>query len=103
MVSWFKDMVRDNAYTLMSQIREANLAVSLDAVRTIACPVLLMGGADSPKRYGTRQDQMEQVLRDVRRVVIPLAAHGMNLANPRAFNRRCLEFFDTSRVTAIQS
>lgn len=99
MVSWFKDMVRDNAYTLLSQIREANLAVSLDDARAIACPVLLMGGAESPKRYGTRQDKLEQVLRDVRRVVIGQAAHGMNLANPRAFNRQCLEFFNTASIT----
>lgn len=94
MVSWFKNMVRDNAYTLVSQILEANLAVSLKAIETIDCPVLLISGADSPQRYGTRQDQLERILPHVQRTVIGMAAHGMNLANPRAFNRRCLEFFD---------
>lgn len=95
MVSWFKDMVRDNAHTLISQILEANLAVSLDAASAITCPVLLIGGSDSPQRYGTRQDQLERALPHVQRTVISMAAHGMNLANPRAFNRRCLEFFNT--------
>lgn len=95
MVSWFKDMVRDNARTLVSQILEANLPVSLEATTAIACPVLLIGGADSPLRYGTRQDQLERTLPHVQRVVIGMAAHGMNLANPRTFNRRCLEFFNT--------
>lgn len=99
MVSWFKDMVRDNAYTLLSQILEANLAVPLDAAAGIACPVLLVGGADSPQRYVSRQDQLEQVIPDVRRVVIGMAAHGMNLANPRAFNRRCLEFFNAQAAS----
>ncbi|MDN5843896.1 MAG: alpha/beta hydrolase [Alcaligenaceae bacterium] len=101
MVSWFKDMVRANAYTLVSQIHESNLAVSLDAVRTIDCPVLLISGADSPKRYGTRQTQLEHALRDVRHVTIKQAAHGMNLANPRAFNRYCLEFFSTKQIAEV--
>lgn len=93
MVGWFKEMVRDNAQTLRSQILEANRPVHLEDVRRIECPVLLLGGVDSPARYGTRQDQLQTVLPRARREVIRLAAHGMNLANPRAFNRACLAFF----------
>uniref|UniRef100_UPI00333F7E79 alpha/beta fold hydrolase n=1 Tax=Castellaniella defragrans TaxID=75697 RepID=UPI00333F7E79 len=93
MVGWFKQMVRDNAATLRSQILEANKPVDLAEARHIECPVLLLGGANSPARYGTRQDQLQAVLPHARREIIRLAAHGMNLANPRAFNRACLGFF----------
>lgn len=92
MVGWFKDMVRDNAMTLLSQILEANLPVSLTEAGRLTCPVLLLGGADSPARYGSRLDQLQDVLPQAQRAVIRLAAHGMNLANPRAFNRVCLDF-----------
>lgn len=92
MVGWFKDMVRDNAMTLLSQVLEANLPVSLEEAGGLTCPVLLLGGTDSPARYGSRQDQLQGVLPQAQRAVIRLAAHGMNLANPRAFNRVCLDF-----------
>jgi pimeloyl-ACP methyl ester carboxylesterase len=94
MVSWFKTMVRDNAGTLLSQVLEAGLPFEIQRAGALDCPVLLLGGADSPPRYGRRQDMLQQVLRHVERALIPQAAHGMNLANPVAFNRRVLEFFD---------
>ena len=92
MVAWFKNMVRDNAATLLSQIHEANLAVDPQAAAALNCPVLLIGGAQSPAKYGTRLDRLQQLLPQARRTRIALAAHGMNLANPRAFNRAVLEF-----------
>ncbi|MHA3903875.1 alpha/beta fold hydrolase [Castellaniella sp. WN] len=92
MVGWFKDMVRDNAATLLSQIREANLPVDPRDAAALPCPVLLVGGAQSPAKYGTRQDRLQRLLPQARRARIALAAHGMNLANPRAFNRTILEF-----------
>ncbi|NYT64086.1 alpha/beta hydrolase [Alcaligenaceae bacterium] len=92
MVSWFKTMVTDNAYTLLSQVREINLGVDLAEAHQLRCPVLLVGGADSPIRYGSRLDILEDVFNDVQRVTIPLASHGMNLANPKAFNQELSEF-----------
>lgn len=92
MVRWFKDMVRDNARTLLSQIREANLPVRLATAASLKCPLLLVGGTDSPARYGTRQDRLQHMLPQARRIRIPLAAHGMNIANPRAFNQAVLDF-----------
>ena len=95
MVGWFKDMVRDNAATLLSQIREANLPMEPRAIAALSCPVLLVGGAHSPAKYGTRQDRLQQLLPQAQRTRIALAAHGMNLANPRAFNRAVLDFIGT--------
>ncbi|WP_258005666.1 alpha/beta fold hydrolase [Castellaniella caeni] len=96
MVGWFKDMARDNAVTLMSQILEANLAVRRQDAAALACPLLLVGGANSPAKYGTRQDRLQQLVPQAQRVRIALAAHGMNLANPRAFNRAILQFAATA-------
>ena len=92
MVGWFKDMVRDNAVTLLSQVHEANLPVDPRDAASLSCPVLLIGGANSPAKYGVRQDRLQQLLPHAQRARIALAAHGMNLANPRAFNRAVLEF-----------
>ncbi len=96
MVSWFKAMVTDNAYTLLSQVREVNLAVDLDRARQLQCPVLLIGGANSPPRYGSRLDILAKTVANARRVTIPAASHGMNLANPKAFNQAILDFLATA-------
>jgi len=101
MVGWFKDMVRDNAATLLSQIHEANRAVDPQAIARLICPVLLIGGAQSPAKYGTRLDRLQQLLPQAHRTRIALAAHGMNLANPRAFNRAVLEFIQPTSPSAI--
>ncbi|HEX7386277.1 MAG TPA: alpha/beta hydrolase [Castellaniella sp.] len=104
MVSWFKEMVRDNAMTLLSQIHEANLPVTLAQVRQLRCPLLLMGGTQSPAKYGTRQDRLQQLVPHAQRVRIALSAHGMNLSNPRAFNRALLNFVQTStEMSALHS
>ncbi|HWK71029.1 MAG TPA: alpha/beta hydrolase [Burkholderiaceae bacterium] len=97
MVGWFKTMVKDNAYTLLSQFREVNLSVDMDRVSRLQCPVLLIGGANSPPRYGSRLDALEQALVQASRVTIPLASHGMNLANPKAFNQAVARFLESTQ------
>ena len=92
MVGWFKTMVKDNAYTLLSQINEVDAHFDLSRLQKIDMPVFLLGGANSPDRYRHRLDVLERLLPQARRVTVPLAAHGMNLANPRAFNEQVLQF-----------
>ncbi|HEY9279444.1 MAG TPA: alpha/beta hydrolase [Eoetvoesiella sp.] len=100
MVSWFKTMVQDNAYTLLSQINEIDLAFDVARARQVACPVLLLGGADSPARYGHVLDALEPNFARVQRSIIALASHGMNLANPKAFNERVLQFVQHVNATS---
>lgn len=100
MVGWFKDMARDNAMTLLSQILEANTPVPWRDAAALRVPILLVGGSNSPAKYGTRQDRLQQIQPEARRVRIALAAHGMNLANPRAFNRAVLDFVNPVRDPA---
>jgi len=92
MVGWFKAMVRDNAYTLLSQIREIELAVDPAHIAGLEHPVLLIGGAHSPRRYASRMDALQALWPAAPRVTIPMASHGMNLANPKAFNTAVAEF-----------
>jgi pimeloyl-ACP methyl ester carboxylesterase len=92
MVGWFKTMVQDNAYTLLSQERQINLAVDTARLMTLSCPVLLISGSNSPDRYTSRAERLEHLLPQAQRVTIPLASHGMNLANPKAFNQAVQAF-----------
>lgn len=96
MVGWFKAMVRDNAYTLLSQAQEAPPAVDLERVASLTCPILLIGGDQSPARYASRLAALQDAWPQARRITIPQAAHGMNLANPRHFNRVVAEFLATA-------
>jgi pimeloyl-ACP methyl ester carboxylesterase len=92
-VSWFREMVRDNAWTLLPQLRDIHRAIDPEAVRdTLRCPVLLVGGEFSPPRYGSRNDRLSQLLPHAERITISRAAHGMNLANARHFNESVLQF-----------
>ncbi|MBC7202425.1 MAG: alpha/beta hydrolase [Pusillimonas sp.] len=90
---WFKAMVRENAATMLSQVLEADKEYDLNRVPRLKCPTLLLGGADSPPRYKHILDILELLLPDVRRATIPLATHGMNLANPKAFNKQAIRFW----------
>lgn len=92
-VSWFKDMVRANAWTLTPQLKDIHRSVDARALSgALSGPVLLVGGEFSPPRYGSRIDRLGEVLPQARRVVISRAAHGMNLANARHFNDAVLHF-----------
>ena len=92
-VSWFKDMVRANAWTLLPQLADIDRGIERDALAgALHCPVLLVGGELSPPRYGSRIESLLRVLPQARHVVVPKAAHGMNLANARYFNEAVLEF-----------
>ncbi|HEU0229770.1 MAG TPA: alpha/beta hydrolase [Burkholderiaceae bacterium] len=92
MVGWFKAMVRDNAGTLLSQIKERHHEFDMARAGAISCPTLLLTGSDSPARFGRVLASLEQVLPHVEKTTIPLASHGMNLANPRVFNQHVLGF-----------
>lgn len=94
MTGWFKTMVRDNAPTLLSQAHEADTSYSPQLFSAIRCPVLLLGGQQSPPRYRQIMDVLQDHIGHASRDTIALASHGMNLANPKSFNRKVLEFLN---------
>lgn len=93
MVRWFREMVHDNAATLGPQSQEQRYLVNLPTLaNTLHCPVLFVGGQHSPPRYAECIQQLLQFFPHAYDVTIAHAAHGMNLANPKAFNQSLLRF-----------
>lgn len=92
MTGWFKEMVRDNAATLFSQAAEQGTVFETSRIQPLRCPVLLLGGEHSPPRFARAMDSLQAVLTQAERDVIPMASHGMNLGNARAFNARVERF-----------
>ena len=88
--------MRDNAYTLLGQVREQRPPFSRADAEAIRAPTLLVGAERSPPLYARILDALERCIRDVRRVTIPGTSHPMNHGNPEAFNRAVLDFL-TSR------
>lgn len=93
MVGWFKTMVEDNAHTLIAQSREELPVLGADRLSAFnQLPLLLINGALSPKRYQNSAEQLLKHLSHAQHALIPNASHGMNLANPKAFNKALLNF-----------
>ncbi len=86
--------MRDNARTLLGQIRERRAPFTRADAEAVRAPTLLMAGERSPENFHRILDGLESALKDVRRVVIPAASHGSNFDNPKAFNREALAFLD---------
>lgn len=92
-VSWFKEMVRANAWTLVPQVHDIHRTINAaDLDEQLNRAVLLVGGELSPPRYGSRIDVLQTSLSNAQRITVPRAAHGMNLANAPYFNDAVLRF-----------
>jgi esterase len=89
-----KQQMRDNARTLLGQIREQRAPFSRADAEAIRAPTLLMAGEHSPESFHRILDGLESALKDVRRLVIPNASHGSNVDNPEVFNREALAFLE---------
>lgn len=95
MVPWFKDMVRDNANTLLGQALETAPALQPERIASLTLPTLLIGGALSPQPYPAVLDALQTWLPSSQRLDIAGSSHGMNLGNPRAFNTTVAKFLST--------
>jgi esterase len=87
-----KQEMRDNARTLLGQIKEQRAPFSRADAEAIRAPTLLMAGERSPENFHRILDGLQTALKDVRRVVIPGASHVSNIDNPQAFEREVLAF-----------
>jgi esterase len=87
-----RQSMRDNAGTLLGQLRERRPPFTRADAEAIAAPTLLVGAERSPPAYARILDALERSLRDVRRATVPGAAHPMNRSNPDAFNVAVLDF-----------
>ena len=89
-----KQQMRDNARTLIGQIRESRAPFSRADAGAVLAPTLLIAGERSPESFHRILDGLEGALKDVRRVVISGASHGSNIDNPKRFGREVLAFLE---------
>ena len=89
-----KQQMRDNAYTLLGQIKDRPAPYSRADAEAIRAPTLLIAGELSPEHLPARRnlDGLQTALKDVRRTVIPAASHPVNIDNPEAFEREVIAF-----------
>ena len=87
-----KQRKRDNARTLIGQIKEQRAPFTRADAQAIRAPTLLVAGDRSPETFHRILDGLQSALKDARRVVIPAASHGSNIDNPMAFEREVLAF-----------
>ncbi len=89
-----KQFRRDNARTLLGQIKEQRAPFTRADAEAIRAPTLLMAGERSPASFHRILDGLESAISDVRRAIVPKASHSSNLDNPEAFAREVLAFLD---------
>lgn len=91
----FKQMARDNARTLLGQIKERRPPITRSDVAAIRAPTLLVGGERTSLPFLHTLNALERILAHVHRVTVPKARHAMNVENPAAFNAAVLAFLAT--------
>lgn len=94
--SSFRTMAIDNAATLPKQFRESLPAYTRAAARDVKCRTLLIEGEKSPRMYRNNVEQLTAWIEYADKQTIARASHGMNVANPGAFNRLIQSFVSTS-------
>ena len=87
----FRRMALDNALTLPKQLLDPLPAYTREAAGEIQCPTLLIDGQKSPRMFRNTVEKLQEWIRRAERQTIAGASHGMNIANPGAFNRAVAE------------
>lgn len=88
-----KQMLRDNARTMLGQIQEKRAPFARAEAEAIRSP-LLLAGERSPASFHRILDGLATAIGDVSRSVIPRASHSSNIENPQAFGREVLTFLE---------
>ena len=104
-VTWLRWLLRQNPYPqpldrFLRQLDATRRHDALDRVAQIACPALILAGADDalcPPRYG---EQLRDLLPQGRLVVVPGAGHALPFEEPGRFTELLAEFLGCPRVTA---
>jgi pimeloyl-ACP methyl ester carboxylesterase len=87
-----KQFTRDNAMTLIGQIREAREPFTREAAEAIRAPTLLVLGGLSPPMFGQINEALAAAIPNAQRVTIADATHTMNVIRPAAYNEAVLGF-----------
>jgi len=92
----FRRIALDNAHTLPGQLDDPLPTYDCAALGTLNTPVLLVYGQRTRPRFKAIVQRLAATLTHARLQEIAGAAHGMNLAHPRAFNAAVLAFLDAT-------
>jgi pimeloyl-ACP methyl ester carboxylesterase len=87
-----KQVTRDNAYTLLGQIKDKRALITPGDAAAVKAPTLLIGGEKTPAPFPQILDALERVLPHCQRVTIGGASHMMNVEKPERFNAAVLDF-----------
>jgi pimeloyl-ACP methyl ester carboxylesterase len=87
-----KQMMRDNAPTLIPQRAEQRTPYARADAARVRVPTLLLAGERSPASFHRILDALQIGLPDVSRVVVPAASHMSNVDNPSGFADAVLQF-----------
>jgi pimeloyl-ACP methyl ester carboxylesterase len=87
-----KTVNRDNATTLLGQIKEQRKPYARAEAAGITTRTLLVGGDQSQPQFGRILDALEGVMPNARRVTITRAAHSVQADNAADFNAEVLKF-----------
>jgi pimeloyl-ACP methyl ester carboxylesterase len=87
-----RQVTRDNAYTLIGQIKDKRAPITKADAVAIRMPTLLIGGEKTPPPFPQILDVLDRVLPNCQRVTIREASHMMNVEQPEQFNAAVLDF-----------
>jgi len=88
----FRRIALDNAHTLPGLLDDPLPEYDEHAVRALNLPTLLVYGQRSQARFKAITQTLAAWIKHAHVVEIAGAAHAMNLAHPRAFNKAVLDF-----------
>jgi pimeloyl-ACP methyl ester carboxylesterase len=87
-----RQVTRDNAYTLIGQIKDKRASITREDAAAVKAPTLLIGGENTPAPFPQILDVLERWLSHTRRVTISGASHMMNVERSEAFNAALRDF-----------
>ncbi len=88
----FRNASRDNAYTLLGQVKEERRPYTRRDAASIRTPMLILNGAGSPSPFPEIGAALAAAIPAAEHVIIPGVSHTMNLEKPAEFNAAVLDF-----------
>lgn len=90
-----RNALRQNALTLKSLIRDAEVPFNCQDVKKITAPVMIVTGEYSKPIYGQMNKAVSSCLKEPMKATVADAGHMMYSANPTAFTFEIMDFIAT--------
>lgn len=90
----FRQLMRDNAWTLVGMEREETVRMQCSEFGALKMPVLLVKGEATAPRFQQAVQAQARCLPSAKLAVVPQAGHGSPLQNAKGFNEAVMGFVD---------